>query len=345
MTAFQADLVLEGGGTKGIGLVGAVCRLQREIELQRVAGSSAGALVAALVAAGYHGDELRDLMFAFPFAKVPHPDWLDRVPVIGPPLSLLWERGVYETGFLRDETARLLAERGVRTFGDLMSPDAGSALPPEQQSRLVVTATDLTTGELMYLPWDYPRLGLEPAAQHVADAVAASVAIPFYFEPVYLTDRNGMRHILVDGGVLSNYPITVFDRTDEAPPRWPTFGVKILPRLPEGNSSIFPLAGLVPIPGVRQLEALVATLVVGRDQTYLSQPCVARRTMQVDTSGVAVVEFDLSAAQKQLLYDHGWESADRFLAGWGEDSWTSYLARCRGAARPWPAAPVVGADP
>src|SRR6476619_468782 len=162
MGAFEADLVLEGGGTKGIGLVGAVCRFQRDVEVQRVAGSSAGGLVAALVAAGYHGDELRDLMFAFPFPKVPQPDLLDRVPVIGPWLSILWERGVYDTGFVRDEIARLLAERGVRTFGDLMRADRGSALPPARRSRLVATATDLTTGELLYLPWDYPRLGLEP---------------------------------------------------------------------------------------------------------------------------------------------------------------------------------------
>ena len=333
MGAFQADLVLEGGGTKGIGLVGAVCRFQRDVEVQRVAGSSAGGLVAALVAAGFHGDQLRDLMFAFPFPKVPQPDLLDRVPLIGPWLSILWERGVYDTGFVRDEVARLLAARGVRTFGDLMRADKGSALPAVRRSRLVLTATDLTTGELLYLPWDYPRLGLEPTTQEVADAVAASLAIPFYFEPKYLTDQTGKRHILVDGGVLSNYPITVFDRTDEAPPRWPTFGVKILPRLPESSSSLFPLAGRVPIPGLRQLEALVATLVVGRDQTYLSQPCVARRTIEVDTSGVGVVEFDLSDAQKQHLYDNGWDAADRFLAGWGEDAWRAYLARCRGVIR------------
>ena len=60
MAAFEADLVLEGGGSKGIGLVGATCRLQVDVGIKRVAGSSAGALVAALVAAGYEGDELRD---------------------------------------------------------------------------------------------------------------------------------------------------------------------------------------------------------------------------------------------------------------------------------------------
>lgn len=76
MGVFQADLVLEGGGTKGIAFAGAVCRFQREVELQWGAGSSAGGLVAALVAAGYHGDELRDLIFAFPFPSCPSPTCL-----------------------------------------------------------------------------------------------------------------------------------------------------------------------------------------------------------------------------------------------------------------------------
>ena len=59
-------------------------------------------------------------------------------------------------------------------------------------SRLVVTATDVTNGELLYLPWDYERLGLDPDEQRVADAVAASIAIPFFFEPVELEDGNVM---------------------------------------------------------------------------------------------------------------------------------------------------------
>lgn len=191
----------------------------------------------------------------------------------------------------------------------------------------MVTATDVSSGELLYLPWDYPRFGLDPDAQLVADAVAASIAIPFYFEPVYLTNRHTQeQHVLVDGGVLSNFPITVFDRTDGETPRWPTFGVKIIPRLPSRNREVVPIAGRIPLAGVRHLEAVAATMIVGRDQTYLQRPCVAMRTLQVDTRGVGVVEFNLDEARRQQLFANGWNEADRFLARW---DWPSYLARCR----------------
>ena len=47
-----ADLVLEGGGVKGIALVGAISVLEeRGYEFRRVAGTSAGAIVGSLVAA------------------------------------------------------------------------------------------------------------------------------------------------------------------------------------------------------------------------------------------------------------------------------------------------------
>ena len=44
---------------------------------------------------------------------------------------------------------------------------------------------------------------------------------------------------MVDGGMLSNFPIEVFDRTDGKPPRWPTFGIKLSakPRRPSCSDS------------------------------------------------------------------------------------------------------------
>lgn len=326
----KADLVLEGGGVKGIGLVGAIERLQQEFEVARVAGTSVGALVGALVAAGYSGTDLVDEVFAFPFPKVKDKDLIDRVPVIGSLYSLGADKGVYNTTFVRDYLAELLAAKGIETFADLRMPDKGSSLPPERRYRLVVTATDVTAGELLYFPWDYrSRFGLDPDDQLVADAVAASIAIPFFFEPLVLTDGRDADHphdhVLVDGGALSNFPISVFDRTDGQAPRWPTLGLKILPRLPEGAAGLVPFAGRIPIPGVRHLEALIATVIVGRDQTTLGQPSVAARTMQIETDGVGVVDFELSDDDKHLLRTRGTLAADDFLARW---DWPQYLQRC-----------------
>ena len=61
--ALRADAVFEGGGVKGIGLVGAVAAAEeRGYQWENVAGTSAGAIVAALLAAGYNSEELRNVM-------------------------------------------------------------------------------------------------------------------------------------------------------------------------------------------------------------------------------------------------------------------------------------------
>ncbi len=326
----KADLVLEGGGVKGIGLVGAVARLGHDFSFERVAGTSVGALVGSLVAAGLTGNELEEELFDFPFDEVKHPDLLDRVPILGPLASITFERGVWNTTYVRDHLASVLDKHGVSTFGDLRLHDTESSLPVDRRYRLVVTATDVTSGELLYLPWDYrDHFGLDPDDQPVADAVAASIAIPFFFEPVTVVDRrDNQPHVLVDGGLLSNFPISVFDRTDPKPPRWPTFGLKIMPRLPEGAQELLPIAGCMPLPGMRHLGAVHATAVTGRDQTFLSEPCVRARTIEIDTSGVGVVEFGLSHMQKHHLRDHGWNAAEHFLRDW---DWDRYRVDCRGA--------------
>lgn len=85
--------------------------------------------------------------------------------------------------------------------------------------------SDVTSGHMVRLPWDYPRYGLDPDTQLVADAVRASASIPFFFRPAALTmPAGGRAAVCVDGGMLSNFPIHIFDRTS-GDVRWPTFGV------------------------------------------------------------------------------------------------------------------------
>jgi NTE family protein len=215
----------------------------------------------------------------------------------------------------------------VRTFGDLKIDDPGSSLSDDESYRLVVMVTDVTRGELVRLPWDYrDRYGLDPDEQLVADAVRASMSIPFFYEPVRLRPREGKTSLLVDGGVLSNFPIDVFDRMDGARPRWPTFGVTLIPALPVGNAQLFPLAGLVPGGPLRFLESLITTMIVGHDQGQLAKPWIAARTIPVDTHQVGVVDFGLSAQDQELLFEHGRDAAHAFLDTW---DWQEYLDRFR----------------
>ena len=304
----KADLVLEGGGVKGLGLVGAVLHLMREgYTFPRVAGTSAGSIVAAFLAAGATADGLAGIMGRLDYSRVPDRGGL---PGVSESLGLARHSGAhpgnYIHGFVRDELERL----GVRTFADL------------ERDTLVVTATDITRGILLRLPWDYESLGLDPGEQPVADAVRASISIPLFFEPVQLADRT-----LVDGGVLSNFPIAMFDRPK---PRWPTFGVKVIPDAPDANALLFPGLPFPQPPPVRLLTRVMTTAVLGHDQTYLDQPCVRRRAIQVDTSDVGIVEFGASEETRAGLVAEGERAARDFLAEW---DWDAYRHECRGAPK------------
>lgn len=311
----KADLVLEGGGLKGLGAAGAVLELMAAgYEFPRVCGTSAGAIVGCFVAAGATSDQLVSLLDRLDYRKVPDRSGLP-LPLLSEGLSLLLDGGAYEGDYIHDFLRDELAELGVRTFADLRRDDPGDdrTVPEHQQWSLVVTATDITRGLLLRLPWDYAALGLDPDTQLVADAVRASMSIPLYFDPQTIhAPAAGGDLVVVDGGVLSNFPIEVFDRTDEVPPRWPTWGVRNSPDLP-GSGSVLPTGRFTP----RPLDILVRTLttaVVGHDQTYLEQPGVAERTILVDTSPVGVVEFGASPAQRAQVTENGRRAGAEFLA-------------------------------
>ncbi len=326
----RADLVLEGGGVLGIGHVGAISVLENAgYSFPRVAGTSAGSIVGALVAAGMSSSRLTEIMKTLDYRQFTDRSLLDRVPIGGPLLSLLMDDGVFEGDRLREWLGNLLVEEcGVETFDDLTLDDPGSSLPPERRFGLVVTATDVTRGELVHFPWDYERTyGLEPGRQLVVDAVRASMSIPFFYEPVTLADSAGTPSTLVDGGVLSNFPIDIFDRTDGRPPRWPTFGIKLLPPLPMDAAKLLPVLGLVKHGPVALAADLAMTAIVGRDQAQLAKPWVKVRTMQVDTAGVNPVDFGLTPTQAAALFESGRAAATRFLTGW---DWQDYLATFRG---------------
>jgi len=327
-----ADLVLSGGGVKGIGLVAAVVALMDAgYRAQRVSGTSAGSIAGAVVAAASMGDQLgpeevKELALQLDYHKFTDPGPLERLPVLGPSLALLRGTGIYKGDYAHDWVRSQLNNLGVRTFGDLAIRDDN--LPPEQRYKLVVTVADVTTGQLVRLPWDYRRVyGLDPDEQSVADAVRASMAIPFFFRPVTLSGSTGLTSTLVDGGILSNFPIDSLDRADGGKPRWPSFGVTVLPNLPEGNDKLIPALAAIRLLGPPHLlENVITTVLVGRDQAYLSQPWVNARTIRVDSTDVGFLDFDISDNEIEALYTKGYAAAEKFLTTW---DWDAYLDRFR----------------
>lgn len=302
------DLVLEGGGVKGIGLVGAIEQLDKAgYTPRRVAGTSAGAIIGALVAAGMPVAQMIATMQALDYKKFRDEGFVDKLGVGGKTASLLFEQGVYEGSYFRNWLAEQLERLGVRTFADLkLSEPWAAKLPAEQRYKLVVVASDISGGRLARLPWDYSRYGLDPDKQLVADAVRASMSIPFFYEPVKLDGQ-----VLVDGGMLSNFPIDLFDST----PQWPTFGIKLSAK-PDANMVANPIRNTFDF-----AKALLATMINAHDQMHVDDPATEARTMFVDTFKVKATDFDIDAETQTKLYTSGQNTAKKFLHSWDFKLW------------------------
>lgn len=325
----HADLVLSGGGVKFIGLVGAlVALMDAGYSIERVSGVSGGSVVGAIIAASEQNDRLTAEQVTDLALSVPLHRWRDAapLPLAGKAWGLVRDTGLYRGDFAHDWIRSELKNLGVSTFGDLAYPDEN--LLPERRYRAVVSVTDLTTGQLVRLPWDYRRVyGLDPDEQSVADAVRASMSVPFFYRPCTLTNAAGRASTLVDGGVLSNFPIDSFDRPDGRAPDWPTFGVTVVPTTGEGISALVPaLKPLRWFGPSALLEKLVTTMLVGHDQTHLSLPWVSVRAIQVNSTDVGVLDFDATREQLRELYDNGYIAAQEFLTTW---DWPRYLQRFR----------------
>lgn len=313
VSAARVDLVCEGGGVRGIGLVGAVDALvDAGYTFPRVAGTSAGAIVASMVAAlqaaGEPVSRLAEIMRGIDYRKFLDRNLIGHVPLIGGGLSLLLSDGVYRGAYLEQLLTGLLADLGVHTFGDLRSGEE----PDQFAWSLVVTASDLSRRRLVRIPWDLDSYGIDPDNFSVARAVHASSAIPFVFEPVRVRGATW-----VDGGLLSNFPVALFDRAD-GEPRWPTFGIRLSAR--PGIPPTRPVHGPVSM-GIAAIE----TLVSNQDNAYIDDPCTVRRTIFVPAHDLSPIEFDITAEQREALYRRGLQAGQEFLTTW---NYTDYLDAC-----------------
>ncbi len=314
----KADAVFEGGGVKGIGLVGAVEYMEEAgLRLQNVVGTSAGAIVAALVAAGYSAAELRAIMESLDYRRFQDMSKLDRLPVLGPALSVLYEKGLYEGNYFESWLRELLAEapRKVRTFRDLHMD--GESPGSKYFYKLQVIAADLTRRKQLVLPWDIRDYGYDPEELDVARAVRMSMSIPFFFEPVQVQDTRGQTCFIVDGGVLSNFPVDILDDGKANPP-WPTFGFKLVDGVQsDGREEERPNRIQGPI---SLLRALFSTMLEAHDARYIRQKNFDR-TIAIPTLGVGTTDFGIRSEQTQALHRSGWEAAERFLQKWDFHAW------------------------
>ncbi len=310
----KCNAVFEGGGVRGIGHVGAVCRMEQAgWQFADLAGSSAGAIIAALLAAGYTGKELKKELETLEYMRFKGTDLPDHFGMIGKSVSLLLSLGIYNTDYLEDWIDELLTRKGVRKFGDV----------GKSGRKLKITASDLTEKRLLVLPDALLDFAVDPDEFCIAPAVRMSVSIPIFFEPVRWKDRKGKEHLIVDGGLLSNYPIWLLDDGKKAPVR-PTFGFKFVDdREPcrEQNGQARPNL-------TDYLKAIVSTSLDAIDHSHLSEGDY-ERTIRISAAAgaggqrhkISAVDFDISREDSRALFENGWSAAERFLAAWNFERW------------------------
>lgn len=316
LPARSADLVLEGGGVKGIALVGALEVLEENgYRFRRVAGSSAGAIAGALVAAGIPTPTMVEILRSTDYRKFMDGGRFSNI-FTGKAIALWVHNGLYHGDYLKkwlDETLRTHAGPGwTGTFADLPydDPDPEKSLPEARRFRLMVTGSDLTHGRLRYFPWDFGDYGRDPGSQRIVDAVRASMSIPFFYRPVKWRLDDGTVTWLVDGGMLSNYPITVFDAPVGVAPRWPTIGIKLSGRPQAGLGITNQIKGPVGL-----ARAMLRTMMGFYDGQHIDASDAIDRTIFVDTGKIRTTQFDLGPEDREMLYQSGRKAATEFLQG------------------------------
>ncbi|WP_245553023.1 patatin-like phospholipase family protein, partial [Brevibacillus massiliensis] len=300
----KTDAVFEGGGVKGIAFIGAISVMEEHgFEWHRLSGTSAGSIVAALLSAGYNSQELTPVFQRLNYLSFLQQRGLARLPYIGGIAGLLFKEGIYPSDNIEKFVDELLARKGVRVFGDLPG------------GKLRIIASDITAGKMLIFPDDLTDFDLDPDNFPIARAVRMSCSIPYFFYP-YRMKKNGGFHYIVDGGLLSNFPVWLFD--GPGLPEWPAFGFRLANKATSGEKS--KIRGLISFS-----KALLTTMLDAHDRFHIEHNS-AVRTVFIPTLGIRTTQFNLSEAKRVELIASGRKATEAFLQTW---SFQEYCNRFR----------------
>jgi len=315
----RADAVFEGGGVKGIAFVGAIHEMEKNgWRWERLAGTSAGAIIAALLACGYSAMELREIMYKLNYSDLLGKAWYHRIPFFGAGLPLFFKSGIYLNTVLEQHLMIWMSKKGVVTFGDL------------PRGKLKIIASDISSGKMLVLPDDLVKYGISPAKFPIAAAVRMSTTLPYFYQPYRLrTKLRRKPYYILDGGLLSNYPIWLFD--EEETPRWPAIGFRLSEK-PAETSAGNEIKGPITL-----FSAMFKTMLKAHDQRHADSSSESR-TIFIPTGHVTTTQFDLKDEDRNFLFRSGQEAAARFLKDW---DMCQYLKRYKPASANKKASPKL----
>jgi len=323
--------IFEGGGAKGLAHIGALkAGEEHRVNFLGVAGTSAGSIVAALVAAGWRADELYD-----PFKPVGQKgplekdflDFFDRgvwkrlvklkndaestfkgiAPVwlwCRAPGFYLRNRGLIdrlsaERGFFRTDEFSKWLEPLLRKKITGSGPGGNVLFRDMRKIPLKIIVTDLTDQSIQV----FGNGEEETPNERVAEAVAASITIPFFFTP-HAFNRQDKIVELVDGGLLSNFPAWVFDEERlHAGVLTPTLGFTLVEKSPGQVADTSTLLGFA--------MRLFTTALAG-DALLETRQVVNMQTIPLRVR-VSTFDFDMAPEVKDDLYNDGWTGATAYF--------------------------------
>lgn len=314
----EAFGVFEGGGVRGIALVGAleVAIDHYDYQFIGVAGTSAGAIVAALYAAKWPVDEIKNVIheknfvdFLDGFERAQAESGVREFLELAGRLSGGWwdklsavRRLILPPANLRAVIARLVKSYGIfdgNSFTTWLNQCLKRYIDKEQvtfdslEIPLKIVASNLSTQEPTIFSKD------QWPAMLVADAVRASISIPFFFRPTLQASD-----MLVDGGLMSNFPAWVFDRERNAIRiSIPTIGF----RLVEDRSSN-------KIDDISAFGRTVLSTGLGGYKGLQTRAIENLIEIPIPTKGISFINFDLSDNDKELLLVSGRDMAHTKLS-------------------------------
>lgn len=278
---FVDALILKGGGVKGLAFAGAVQELENHFEFQTFVGTSAGAIAAALLAAGATGTNLERRL-----RKKSFRDFLDgrswaafvTIPLFGgihPGLSI--------SNWIRDELWEIREKRNEVYLKDLVP------------RRAVIYASQATRGPITF-DSEY-----EHKDWTVYAAVRCSLSIPYFFRPQYVDQQWAY-----DGGLLNNFPVEIFldQERNRTPARHPDFVALYL--------------GTAKPPALKlgyQVPALLSLMIERNDRDVLER--YRDKTIVIDTDPIGTIDFNLTDEEKNFLIVVGRAAALEFLSDRG----------------------------
>ncbi|MDX1415849.1 MAG: patatin-like phospholipase family protein [Candidatus Promineifilaceae bacterium] len=215
------NLVFQGGGIKALAYHGALRVLEGEgvlPQIERVAGASAGAAMAMFVAMRLPVDEIIEVYKSFDYEQITvarssrmpdqnsNPSFLQRelervqnsfTSVTRLATKFGWYSSEYGYRWMQDIVARYCHGNGRATFAQFRQ---------RKFRDLYIIVTNLTTHATEIFSAD-----TTPDAA-VVDAALMSQALPLFFEAVQFDGKRiGQGDHYLDGGLLTNYPLQLFD--------------------------------------------------------------------------------------------------------------------------------------